>query len=137
MNAVNPPAGAPHAAAWQEHEHVAPPLQVQAQKLVDEAGSPELAKQAVDSAASGNPPPAVLDAAFGQMYGFDSAEDLFAASTPIGSADRQRWWVTQLGTSDWVAWNEADPRGNQVFESMEAAVQHIHRQGEGAPLGEA
>lgn len=36
---------------WQMHEHIAPPIQIQAQKLLDDAGSPGLAKQAIDAAA--------------------------------------------------------------------------------------
>jgi hypothetical protein len=39
------------AAEWMAHEHMAAPLHVQAHRLIEQAGSPELAKQAIDAAA--------------------------------------------------------------------------------------
>ena len=60
------------AETWQEHEHVAPPVQNQAQKLLDEAGSPELAKHAVDAAAKTQPLPASAHDQFARQLGFAS-----------------------------------------------------------------
>jgi len=34
--------------AWSRHEHLTPPVQSQAQQLLNEAGSPELARQALE-----------------------------------------------------------------------------------------
>ena len=42
------PNPATQAAEWNDHEHVADPVQRMAQQLVDQAGSPELAKHAVE-----------------------------------------------------------------------------------------
>ena len=36
---------------WIIHEHIAPSLHAQAQLLIEQAGSPELAKQAIEAAA--------------------------------------------------------------------------------------
>lgn len=35
---------------WNEHEHIAITIQIEAEKLLHQAGSPELAKEAIDSA---------------------------------------------------------------------------------------
>jgi len=36
---------------WHQHEHTTPVVQIHAEQLLDEAGSPELAKHAIDVAA--------------------------------------------------------------------------------------
>lgn len=36
---------------WNEHEHVSITVQIEAEKLLVQTGSPELAKEAIDSAA--------------------------------------------------------------------------------------
>lgn len=36
---------------WTEHEHVSLTIQIEAEQLLSHAGSPELAKRAIDSAA--------------------------------------------------------------------------------------
>jgi len=40
-----------HCAEWHEHEHTVPSVEIQAEQLLETAGSPELAKHAIDLAA--------------------------------------------------------------------------------------
>lgn len=40
-----------HCAEWHEHEHTVPSVEIQAVQLLETAGSPELAKHAIDIAA--------------------------------------------------------------------------------------
>ena len=44
--------GAAHCAEWHEHEHTGGAVQSQAEQLLDTAGSPELAKHAIDVVAN-------------------------------------------------------------------------------------
>lgn len=41
---------------WREHEHTAPAVQAEASRLIHQAGSPALAKQAIDAAADDEAP---------------------------------------------------------------------------------
>lgn len=45
-------AAAVHCAEWHEHEHTVPSVQIQAEQLLQTAGSPELAKHAIDVVAN-------------------------------------------------------------------------------------
>lgn len=47
-NDVPPVPGCEDCAEWHEHEHTAPAVQIQAEQLLNMAGSPELAKHAID-----------------------------------------------------------------------------------------
>ena len=107
--------------AWQEHEHVAPPVQNQAQKLLDEAGSPELAKRAVDAAAKTQPLPVSAHDQFARQLGFASYLSLFEASTPIKSALGKQWLVTALRTDQWILWNDSDLIVAGTYPTREAA----------------
>lgn len=49
-DAAEEPTG--HSADWNEHEHTVPSVQIQAEKLLETAGSPEIAKHAIDVVAN-------------------------------------------------------------------------------------
>ena len=107
--------------AWQEHEYVVPPVQIQAQKLLDEAGSPNLAKHAVDAAAKTQPLSASAHDQFARQLGFASYLSLFEASTPLRSAVGKQWFVTALRTDLWVVWNDSDLSTAGTYPTREAA----------------
>jgi hypothetical protein len=116
------------AETWREHEHVSTPVENQAQRLVDEAGSPELAKQAVDSlgAFSGSKATAQSLATsahdqFARELGFASYLSLFEASTPIKSAAGRQWFTTALRNDQWIVWNDADLEVAGTYLTREAA----------------
>jgi hypothetical protein len=117
--------------AWQEHEHLTTPIENQAQKLLDEAGSRERAKHAVDvvastQAASGRS--LAIGAAaeqFARQLGFASYLSLFEGSTPVASAAGKQWFVTALKTQEWVVWNDDDLSIVGTFPSREAAERAV------------
>ena len=106
---------------WQEHEHVVPPVQIQAQTLLDEAGSPNLARHAVDAAAQTQPLPASAHDEFARQLGFASYLSLFEASTPLRSAIGKQWFVTALRSDLWVVWNDSDLMTAGTYPTREAA----------------
>jgi len=109
---------------WQEHEHIAPPVQIQAQKLLDAAGSPALAKHAVDTAKT-QPLPASVHDQFARQLGFTSYLSLFEASTAVRSAVGKQWFVTALRTDLWVVWNDSDLTTAGTYPTREAAERAV------------
>jgi hypothetical protein len=106
---------------WTRHEHVAPAVANQARHLVEQSGSPELAKQAID-AASQPPPAAASDKdAFARRHGFMSYLEMFEASTVIHPADGKNWCVTALPAGKWALWNEQDLRIHSIHLSFDEA----------------
>jgi hypothetical protein len=128
----------PKPEAWQEHEHVTTPIENQARKLLDEAGSPELAKHAVDSAAElhgaahlpgslakTQPLAASVHDQFARQLGFGSYLSLFEASTPLASAVGKQWFTTALRTDLWVIWNDDDLVTAGTYPTREAAERAV------------
>jgi hypothetical protein len=107
-------------AEWTNHEHVAPAVQTQAQKLVESAGSPGLAKQAIDATSSGRDQLASRKDNFARHWGFQSYLDLFEASTLIRTAAGQNWRLSAV-SGGWIVWNEADLRADTVHATKGAA----------------
>ena len=108
----------------QEHEHVTPPMKAQAEKLLEEAGTPALARQAVDSLAEPQPAAADKDE-FARRLGFASYLDLFEASTRAASAGGRNWFITALRGGRWVVWNDADLIASDSHPSAAAARRQI------------
>lgn len=111
--------------AWSQHEHVAPPVQSQAQQLLSKAGSPELARLALDEAArelaSG---PSYIDG-LAERWGFSSRHELLAASISIASSQGELWWLTPVGKQGWIAWTEREQRMSDILPTVERARQHV------------
>src|SRR5262245_39377731 len=82
-------------------------VEVQAQKLIHEAGSPRAAKDAVDIAAEREHEPDFQEDHFAQRWGFASRAQMRAASKPLTRYDGSAWWATKLSTGRWVVWNKA------------------------------
>jgi hypothetical protein len=107
---------------WSAHEHTAPSVQNEAQKLVHHAGSPELAKHAVDEAAQSAA--SVSGSAhdqFARQWGFPSYLALFEASDPIASAGGKQWCVTAVAENGWILWNDDDLVAAGPYPTREAA----------------
>src|SRR6478672_5378501 len=62
-------------------------VEMQAQTLIHQAGSPVLAKTAVDGAAEREMIPDFREDQFGRRFGFASRPELLAASSPLTAAD--------------------------------------------------
>lgn len=132
----DPPAeGSPAAADWKRHEHVAGPVQNQAQKLIDEAGSPGLAKEAINAAANQHaekPAPQASASAkdhFARNHGFQSYLDLFEASTTMAQCEGKNWFVTALPAGKWIMWNDQDLQAEQSFDTFEEACARVPPKG--------
>jgi hypothetical protein len=114
---------AKNAERWSNHEHVTPAIQSEAQKLVDRAGTPELAKHAVDEAVQ-TAASAELGSAhdqFARQWGFPSYLAMFEASDPIVSAGGKQWCVTALAEDRWILWNDDDLVAAGPYPTREAA----------------
>ena len=126
MKRKDKPSEANTSEAWGEHEHVAPPVQVQAQKLLDEAGSPDLAKHAINAAAATSPATAGSPHdQFARQLGFHSYLSLFEASTPAGSAEGRQWFVTALKQDRWILWNDTDLVAAGDYPTRDAAERGV------------
>ena len=102
-------------------------IEAQAQKLLHEAGSPQLAKQAVDTAARRETIPDFRQDMLAQKLGFTSRENLLAASTPITAADGTVWWATNSQReSRWSLWSEESMETTDSFGSLEEVRRHVY-----------
>ena len=85
---------------WVEHEHVADQARVQARQLVDQVGTPELAKLAIDAAVderdAGSAPPTSGGASVERPDRLTAALTLLetALLTPIVSGELEPWVAT-------------------------------------------
>jgi hypothetical protein len=117
--------GPDQTANWTEHEHIVPPIQSQAQRLLAEAGSPELAKHALDMAAAGPSTDAGHIDGLAQRWGFRPRHDLLAASISIATSSRHMWWLTPIDDRGWVAWTERDSAMSDMLPTLEQARQFV------------
>ncbi|HUE70912.1 MAG TPA: hypothetical protein VMP01_08480 [Pirellulaceae bacterium] len=113
------------AQAWPAHEeHVATPVQIEARKLLEQAGSPELAKHAVDSAAP-RPAQGSPQDEFARRLGFGSYLSLFEDSALLVSESHKQWFATAVARDEWILWNDADLQVVGRFPAREAAERAI------------
>jgi len=101
-------------------------IELQAQKLLHEAGSPKLAKHAVDRAAHRETIPDFCQDMLAQRLGFKSRADLLAASTPVTAVDGSAWWATAIDQQRWAVWSDDDMSSTKCFDSLEEARRHIY-----------
>ena len=143
LQASNPATGRPAegskaAEGWKEHEHVAGPVQNEAQRLIDDAGSPELAKKAIDSAAQEHVKQPVQRSEsekdrFAHNHGFRSYLELFEASTTMSQTDGKNWFVTALPGGKWIKWNDQDLHTECMYNSSEEACACVPPKGTSVP----
>jgi hypothetical protein len=96
-------------------------VELQAQKLIHEAGSTDAAKTAVDVAAERERVPDFQEDHFAQRWGFGSRAEMRAASKPISADDGNTWWATRLQSGRWIVWNKSDLKATSTFASLEEA----------------
>jgi hypothetical protein len=96
-------------------------VEVQAQKLIHEAGSPKAARSAVDVAAEREDVPDFQEDHFALRWGFASRAAMRAASKPLTAGDGRSWWATALPNGGWVVWNKEHLAAGETFESLEEA----------------
>jgi hypothetical protein len=101
-------------------------IEMQAQTLIHQAGSPELAKDAVDGAAEREMIPDFREDQFGRRFGFASRPELLAASTPLTAADGTPWWTTAIDGNRWIVWNQEDMSALKTYSTLQEARSSIY-----------
>lgn len=119
---------------WGDHEHVSESVKADAQRLVEQVGSVDLAKQAVDSVGqvSANPadPLKSLEKSdrqqnFFHSLGFESRDELFQRSASTPSNDGKHWYETELNDGSWVVWNDEQLQADRHFASRDEALASV------------
>jgi hypothetical protein len=99
-----------------------------ARTLIDAAGSPDQAKQAVDEAAREQAAPPLTEEDFARRWGFASFLEMFEASKAVGAAgDAKKWLLTALRGGKWLLWNDGDLSSAREFDSREDALPQVPR----------
>ena len=107
-------------------EHIATPVQIEAQKLLEEAGSPELAKHAVDVAAIGRGEGSPQDQ-FARRLGFASYLSLFEDSSLLFAEPAKQWFVTAIRNGEWILWDDVDLAVKGTYATKDAALRAARR----------
>lgn len=110
------------AAEWAEHEHVSDPAIAAAERLLESSGTPEQAKHVIDVAHNQAPDDPTRNLA--TQAGFTSYLELLSASTRVDGDEP--WYVVQLPTGQWMAWNETSLESAN-YDSRSAAEDGIQR----------
>jgi hypothetical protein len=119
----------PRADSWQQHEHLSAQLELDALRLLADAGTAELAKFAIDSVEEQQHDQ--LRAEFAQALGFTSYSDLLSASAGVATNDDKLWFVTPLGDGQWVGWNFVEIRAEVKYATREEAIAHVEQSAQG------
>ena len=96
-------------------------VELEAQKLIHQAGSPSLAKRAVDKAAQRESVPDFRQDQFAARWGFASRKALLAASKPLPGNGASLWWATAVSGREWIVWSDDDMSAADKFPSLEDA----------------
>lgn len=96
-------------------------VELQAQRLIHNAGSAEDAKKAIDAASAKESVGDFRQDTFAMRFGFASRRDLLAASTPLFDSQSSNWWATELKNGRWIVWGEDDLSATDTFASLEEA----------------
>jgi hypothetical protein len=102
-------------------------IEAEAQKLLHDAGSPQLAKHAIDTAARRETIPDFRQDTLAHKLGFKSREEMLSASKPITATDGTVWWATHSPRdSRWSLWSEETVDTANTFGSLEEARRHVY-----------
>jgi len=102
-------------------------VELEAQRLVHNAGSVEDAKKAIDVAISKEATGDFRQDTFAMRFGFGSRRDLLAASKPLLDSPTSNWWATELKNGRWIVWGDDDLSATHTFGSLleaKKAVSH-------------
>jgi hypothetical protein len=120
----------PPAEQWREHEHQAPAADLQAKQLLQETGSPELAKHAVDQAQAQadmpTPPPTEADQdAAARQFGYDSFAALIKDSVAFPVERGDGLMVCELKDGRWIRFDRGSWPQHEIFRSRDEAMRPI------------
>ena len=129
--ATDKSSSAPHSSTEQKaNEQVTTSVATQAQRLVDELGSADLAKHAVEAVGAAisrntDGPGNEVEGAFAKAMGFPSFSKLLAASQQVESNDGVDWRLTSLPDGTWAAWNSMQLHLDRHYASREEALANV------------
>lgn len=123
MSRVSKPVGqnAEALRTWMQHEHSATEVELDAKKLVQAAGTPELAKQAIDEVRTA-PDEINQRERLALALGFVSFRSLIEGSTKGKLDAGAQWYVTAIRQDEFALWNDRDCEIAGVFGSQELAL---------------
>lgn len=101
-------------------------VEMQAQTLIHQAGSPALAKNAVDGVAEREAIPDFREDHFGRRFSFASRPELLAASTPLTAADGMPCWTTTIDGNRWIVWNQHDMSSSKTYSTLQEARSSVY-----------
>lgn len=107
--------------AWTQHEQVSPQVELEAKKLVQAAGSAEMAKQAIDATEHSHRE-SRKDEDLALALGFVSFRSLLEASIKGANIAGYQWFLTAIRQDEWILWNDRDLEVIGVFETKEEAL---------------
>jgi len=112
---------------WKNHEQTADTGITQAQQLVQETGSPELAKQAIDAVAESSSLEQETDqqTALAKSLGYRCYSDLLEASEKVRSNDGLQWHLTSLDGGTWAAWNDVQLHLDRHYNCRNEALANV------------
>jgi hypothetical protein len=94
--------------------------------LVEQAGTPERAKKAIDVSQQRQQPLPAREDEFVKQLGYVSCLEMFEASTPIMlSSDGKTWCITPVADGQWLAWCQEEVQAGRKLGSREAAVRYV------------
>jgi hypothetical protein len=108
----------------------------QAERLVEQLGSVELAKHAVDlakqavEAVAEQAGATSSETVLHRSLGFATHEELVDASSPLESNDGKTWFMTHLSDDSWIAWNETDYKCDRHFNTADEARASVPHEAE-------
>lgn len=107
---------------WTSHEHIAPPVELQAKKLLQAAGNSEIAKHAIDVASGVNSNQVTKADQLAESIGFRSYRALIESSTPGPKIEERQWYVTPISASEFVLWNDRECQVVGAFSTAKEAL---------------
>lgn len=127
---TNHPTGEAADHDWTGHEHVTENVRHQAQKLIDEIGSVDLAKQAVEAVGDVTTLANEATQQEGQVrlansLGFNTVEELWQASSSVPANDGKNWYITKVGDSSWAVWNDQQFQAERHFSDRDEALASV------------
>jgi len=105
----------------EDHPRVPVGIELQAQRLIHEAGSADIAKRVIDQVVERETKSEFLEDVFAARWGFASRAALLAASMPLFDSEQSNWWASQIPDGRWVVWSRDDLSAKTAFPSLDAA----------------
>lgn len=106
----------------QSAEKATPEQREEARRLLEQAGAPDLARQATGESRQPQPETTQRREDFARSWGFTSYLEMFEASKPVSTEGERDWLVTNAGPEKWILWNDEDLQADATYTTLEEAM---------------